>query len=98
MGHTNPGEYRLDIEIQPVAYDDKRDVTLLTIVYKRVEARSHFKISTGKVLQLLYGLSDKPVLPAVTLLNRNTVLRVGGLNILPVTLSKFLSEKDTDYS
>ena len=98
MGHTNPGEHRLDIEIQPVANDDKRDVILTTIVYKRAETGSHFNMLAGKVLQFFYGLPDKPVLPAVALLNRDTVLSVGSLNTLPVTLSELLSEKDTQIA
>lgn len=46
-------------------------------------------------MQAFYRLFDEPVLPPVTFLNRDVMLSIGGLNALPVTLSKGLSEQNT---
>jgi hypothetical protein len=50
----------------------------------------------GEILQAFYWFIDKPVLLPVTILNRNIVLSIGGLNSLPVTVSKGLSKQDTE--
>jgi len=94
MGHTNPGKYCLNIEVYPVADDNKRDVVLLAIAYELGKARPYLNMLAGEVLQAFYGLPDEPILPPIAFLNRDAVLSIGSLNTLPVTMSKGLSEKD----
>ena len=71
---------------------------MLAIVNELAKARPHLSMPTGKVLQAFYGLLDEPVLPPVAFLNRDTALSIGGLNTLPITVSKGFSEHDAQIT
>jgi len=68
---------------------------MLAIVYELAKARSHLSIPTCKFQQAFQWLSDEPVLPSVTFLNRDATLSIGYLDTFPITDCKSFSEQDT---